>query len=148
MKKTRILLLALALCLGLCACKSDKQSNSNQSTEVKATITLNGQTEKVTAKDICNFPSKYHKAEIKVTAKITSITGPESTTQWYALKLEGGWVVKINSVTLNVLSLDVGDTVTAEGNVFQAEYGKVEILKRQDADSDSFVSVDQIIKVK
>lgn len=122
MKKAMSILLALVLVLSLCACGGNGDKNESASPKVL----LNGQEVSITARDICNFSSRYMGQKICVTGKVERVSGPyyyidsKPYFDYYDIELADGWKIRVSDEDDIIHIINIGSIITAEGYIMDA----------------------------
>lgn len=122
MKKVISILLVLALAFGLCACGGNNDKNSSAGPKV----IIDGKEVSITAKDVCDFSSKYMGKKITVTSTVKRVEGPyyyidsKPYFDYYDIELEGGWTIRVSDEDDIINQIDLGSTITASGYIMDA----------------------------
>ena len=131
MKKQRCALFTVCvlICMLFCSCSNQGGtfSDSSKGNTVATVITNDGESKRMTAKDLVDlkesnpvaFENKYFQAKVTVIGKVEKIHGRTTLDGHYMsayLELEDGWI--IDAYASDVADLAVGDTVKAVGNIF------------------------------
>lgn len=122
MKKVISLFLLMVMVLNLCACSGNE--NVNQSASPK--VMIDGTEVSLTAKDICNFSSRYMGQKICVTGKVERVSGPyyyidsKPYFDYYDIELADGWTIRVSDEDPIINIINIGSMITAEGYIMDA----------------------------
>ena len=87
---------------------------------------IDGKEVSITAKDICDFSSKYMGKKITVTSTVKRVEGPyyyidsKPYFDYYDIDLEGGWTIRVSDEDDIINQIDLGSTITASGYIMDA----------------------------